>query len=101
MTDAIETYRGRNGWRYRYAGRDDGDYMSEAMARQAGELYAHKRPTDREMLDECEAMIRADGGPTFSEWEHEFLVSVNAALLDGKPLSEQQRAKLDQLWRHR
>lgn len=101
MTDQIETYRGRNGWRYRYAGRDDGDYMTEAMARQAAAGYAQRRPSDREMLDECEDLVRADGGPKFTEWEHDFLISMNAQLLDGKPFSEAQRAKLDQLWRKR
>jgi len=102
MNDQIETYRGKSGWRYRYAGRDDGHYMSEAMARQAAECYARDRPTDQEMLDDCEAAIRVPaerGGPGYTEWEHEFLVNINAQMLDGKLLSSGQRAKLDQLWR--
>lgn len=54
------------------------------------------------MIKDCvmsaSEMDARDGGPNFTDWELEFLDSLEDQLLDGKSPTPKQRATLTDLW---
>jgi len=54
-----------------------------------------------QMIDDCRSVLdidKAHGGPGFSDWEKEFLDSIEDQYTDRGTLSEKQIAVLKKMW---
>lgn len=59
-----------------------------------------ERADVEEMIDQCESAAhvpKCNGGPGFSQWEHEFIESLREQFDAGRSLSERQLEKLAEL----
>lgn len=67
---------------------------AQIEARQLGQLNAKSEPSEDELL-----ALRCLECPNLREWEREFAQSIHSWTLVGKPLTDKQRAKANQIIR--
>ena len=55
-------------------------------------------PSDKEMLEDIQSSVGCVNGIELSQWEQEFIESIEEQLDEGRTLTEKQHDKLAEIW---